>query len=326
MNPQYFKRFLNQVPKLDPVQKKALTTALNTQGNPILERLAKEVIEHSICIHCQSGRLRKHGFSAGRQRFFCNDCRKSFVCTRGTAYFYQHKPELWQKYLKHMMNLDSIRLCAKELGICVSTSFFWRHRYLRATENTFEPKLEGIIEADETYIRESQKGSRHLNRPARRRGSKASTQGLNKKDWIAVLTAKDRNHHEYDHVLSTVSGAEINTFLGDKVEDESVLCTDGKAAYNKICTEHHLHHVVLKESRVKNSLYHIQNVNNYHSQIKRCISNMRGVPVNICLGILGWFRMLDWHKYQQFSAEYLSDEEKFFEFKLLQVQQHNFRT
>ena len=124
MNPHYFKRFLNQVPKLDPVQKKALTSALSFQSNPILERLAKEVIDHSICIHCQSERLRKHGFSAGRQRFFCNDCRKSFVCTRGTAYFYQHKPELWQKYLKHMMNLDSIRLCAKELGICVSTSFF----------------------------------------------------------------------------------------------------------------------------------------------------------------------------------------------------------
>ena len=51
-----------------------------------------------------------------------------------------------------MLNLDSIRRCAKELGICVSTSFFWRHRYLMATENTFEPKLEGIIEADDEYM------------------------------------------------------------------------------------------------------------------------------------------------------------------------------
>jgi len=186
MNPQHFKHILDQVPRLDPTQKQTLSFALKTENNPILERLTKEVIDHSRCIHCQSERLRKHGFSAGRQRFFCNHCRKSFVCTRGTAYFYQHKPELWQKYLTHMLQLESIRRCAAEVGIGVNTAFFWRHRYLNATENTFEPRLEGIIEADETYFRESQKGSRHLTRPARKRASKASSPRVNHKDWIPV--------------------------------------------------------------------------------------------------------------------------------------------
>ena len=326
MNPQHFKHILEQVPKLDPSQKNTLTSALKTQANPILERLSKELINHSICIHCQSKRLRKHGFSSGRQRFYCNDCSKSFVCTRGTAYFYQHKPELWEKYLKHMLDLDSIRRCAKALGISVSTSFFWRHRYLKATENTFEPRLEGIIEADETYFRESQKGSRALKRPARKRGSKASSAGLNNKDWVAVLTAKDRSHHEYDHVLEAVSGIQINNCLGKKVADQSVLCTDGQPAYHKLCAEHHLHHVVLKGSRVTDSLYHIQNINAYHSVIKRCISTMRGVASQYLPKYLGWFRMLDWHKYQSFSDDIQTDAEKFFEFKLLQVQQHDFKT
>ena len=127
MNPQHFKHFLDQVPRLDPSQKQTLTFALKAEDNPILERLSKEIIDHSTCFHCQSKRLRKHGFSAGRQRFFCNHCRKSFVCTRGTAYFYQHKPELWQKYLTHMLQLDSIRRCAAEVGIGVNTSFFLWH-------------------------------------------------------------------------------------------------------------------------------------------------------------------------------------------------------
>ena len=326
MNPQHFKHILDQVFKLDPSQKQTLTIALKDENNPILERLAKEVIDHSVCIHCQSERLRKHGFSAGRQRFFCNNCRKSYVCTRGTAYFYQHKPELWQKYLKHMLELDSIRRCAAQVGISVSTSFYWRHRYLSATQKTFEPRLEGIIEADETYFRESQKGSRQLNRPARKRGSKARTPGLNHKDWIPVLTAKDRNHHEFDHVLSKVNGAEINDCLGEKICDGSILCTDGQPAYNKICSEHNLHHVVLKDQRVKNGLYHIQNINGYHSQIKRSILAMHGVASKYQPKYLGWFRMLDWHKYQQFSEGKYSEGEKFFEFKLLQVQQHDFKT
>jgi len=42
-------------------------------------------------------------------------------------------------------------------------------------------------------------------------------------------------------------------------------CTDGQPAYNKMCEEHHLHHVVLTNYQAINGLYNIQNVNNHHS-------------------------------------------------------------
>ena len=326
MNPQHFLHMLKQVPKLDPVQKQTLTLALGPSKNPILSRLSQEIIQHSKCIHCQSGRLRKYGFSHGRQRFFCNDCRKSFVCTRGSAYFYQHKPELWQKYLEHMLELDSIRRCSKALGICVTTSFNWRHRYMNATQNTYEAKLEGIVEADETYFRNSKKGERNLNRPARQRGTKASTRGINHVDWVAVLAAKDRNNHEFDQVLSHVNGTQINDCLGCKIVDQSILCTDGQPAYNQLCQVHHLHHVVIKNNQTQPGLYHIQNINNYHSQLKRWYLKMHGVASKNLPKYLGCFRMLDWHKYQLFSSDIKSEAEKLFEFKLLQVQQHNFKT
>ncbi|NRB78144.1 MAG: IS1595 family transposase [Saccharospirillaceae bacterium] len=326
MNIHTFKRMLNQIPKLDPAQKHTLSDALNTSENIILNKLAKQVIEHHCCIHCQSERIKKYGFSNGRQRFYCNACAKSFVCTRGSAYFYQHKPELWAKYLDKMLNKDSLRRCAKELGICLDTAFHWRHRYIQSTENTFEDKLEGIIEADETFFRESKKGERHLTRPARKRGTRASTRGINNHDWVKVLTAMDRNHHEYDHILNQISGDEINKCLGEKVANESVFCSDGQPAYNKICCEHHLHHVILKNNHCKQGVFHIQNINSYHSQLKHWYVKMHGVASKYLAQYLGWFRMLQWHGYQQFSQEANTEEKKFFEFKLLQVQQHNFRT
>ncbi|MCJ8311498.1 MAG: IS1595 family transposase [Pseudomonadales bacterium] len=325
MNPQHFLHIPKHIAKLDPVQKQTLTSALSPQQNPILSRLSKEIIRHSKCLHCQSERLRKYGFSHGRQRFFCNDCRKSFVNTRGSAYFYQHKPELWQKYLQHMIELDSIRCCSKVLGICVTTSFNWRHRYMKATQNTYESKLEGIVEADETYFRASKKGERNLTRAARQRGTKASTSGINHIDWVSVLVAKDRNHHEFDHVLSKVDAAKINECLGCKIADESVLCTDGQPAYNQLCKEHHLFHVVIKNNQTQQGLYHIQNINHYHSQLKRWYLKMHGVASKNLPKYLGWFRMLDWHKYQVFSSDINTEAEKLFEFKLLQVQQHNFK-
>ena len=40
---------------------------------------------------------------------------------------------------------------------------------------TLKPKVpEGTVEADETYFLHSEKGSRKLNRPARKRGGKAA--------------------------------------------------------------------------------------------------------------------------------------------------------
>ncbi|NRB78667.1 MAG: IS1595 family transposase [Saccharospirillaceae bacterium] len=324
MNIQQFQKMIKQVPKLDPLQKQTLSNTLNKQKYSILDRLAKECLTHGKCIHCESERLRKYGKSNDRQRFYCNDCSKTFVCTRGSAYFYQHKSDDWQKYLEFMLNRDSIRLCAKKIGISVVTSFNWRHRYLNATENTYETHLDGIVEADETYFRESKKGERKLGRPARKRGTKANTRGLNKTDWVAVLTALDRNHHEFDHVLKQVTSTEINNCLGDKISDESILCTDGQPAYNQICAEHHLHHIVLKNSRCKDGIFHIQNINNYHSQLKQWVLKMHGVASKYLPKYLGWFRMLAWHKYQSFTDDKINKSEKLFEFKLLQIQQHNF--
>ncbi|MCJ8314850.1 MAG: IS1595 family transposase [Saccharospirillaceae bacterium] len=324
MNHNQFKVFINQIPKLDPVQKQQAITSLNQQDNPILNRLAKENIQHSKCIHCDSKRIKKHGKSNGRQRFFCNQCGKSFVCTRGTAFFYQHKPEHWQAYLELMLKRETIRACAEKIGVSTVTAFNWRHRYMQATQHTFEAKLEGIIEVDEMYFRESQKGNKKLTRPARKRGTNASTHGLNNKDWVAVLTAMDRNHHEYDHVLQQVNGTEINNCLGCKIVNESILCSDGQPAYNKICQEHHLHHVVLKHAQPHNTVFHIQNINSYHSYLKQWMLQMHGVASKNLPKYLGWFRMLAWHKYQSFSDDFLTQREKLFEFKLLQVQQHNF--
>jgi len=128
-----------------------------------------------------------------------------------------------------------------------------------------------------TFFRESKKRERHLICPARKRGTNASTPGINNKDRLKVLTALDRNQHQYDHILLAITGDEIHNCLGCKITDESISCIVGQPAYNKMCEEHHLHHVVLTNSYVKNGLYHIQNVNNYHSQVKWWYLRMHGV-------------------------------------------------
>ena len=53
---------------------------------------------------------------------------------------------------------------------------------------------------------------------------------------------------------------------------------------------------------------------------------MHGVASKYLARYLGWYRMLAWHQYQTFSDEFLEDSQKLFEFKLLAIQQHKFKT
>ena len=54
----------------------------------------------------------------------------------------------------------SIRQCAEEVGVGVKTSFYMRHRILDVINISLKnDTVEGIVEVDEVFIRESYKGN-----------------------------------------------------------------------------------------------------------------------------------------------------------------------
>ena len=77
---------------------------------------------------------------------------------------------------------------AARLDVHLSTAFRWRHSFLKAPKALKPKVLEGTVEADETYFLYSEKGSRKLDRPARKRGGKASKRGLSD-EQVPVLIA-----------------------------------------------------------------------------------------------------------------------------------------
>jgi hypothetical protein len=81
-----------------------------------------------------------------------------------------------------VLQSGTIRRAAALAGIHRNTSFRWRHRFLARTKTDRIWPLNGITEADETYLLESQKGSRHLDRPPRRRGGSARRRGSGEPD------------------------------------------------------------------------------------------------------------------------------------------------
>ncbi len=65
-----------------------------------------------------------------------------------------------QSYLRCMEQGMSIKKIAKELGICIQTSFDWRHKILSSLEQFVPDKLSSEVECDELELALSHKGNR----------------------------------------------------------------------------------------------------------------------------------------------------------------------
>ena len=114
------------------------------------------------CAYCKSLHIVKFGISdKGEQRYLCKDCNKTFTAKTNTIlYKSPYSEKVWRKYINCMMQGMSIRKSAKECGINADTAFKWRHKILDSLQSMHdEVKLDGVVEADETFFALSFKGN-----------------------------------------------------------------------------------------------------------------------------------------------------------------------
>ncbi len=119
----------------------------------------------AICPNCKSENVIKAGTRKGRQIYRCKNCRYQFSETARTFVYRMRKYPLMLDYLRCMLEGKSLRACADEVGICLKTSFRWRHRILAALRS-FEGGISfsGIVEADELLMQYSEKGRKYKSR------------------------------------------------------------------------------------------------------------------------------------------------------------------
>jgi len=75
-----------------------------------------------------------------------------------------------------------------------------------------------------------------------------------------------------------------------------VLCSDGFKAYIRFARDNDLIHKRLNSAvgmRVIEKVFHIQNVNAYHSRLKNWMEHFHGVATKYLDHYLGWFKHLD---------------------------------
>jgi hypothetical protein len=156
--------------------------------------------------------------------------------------------------------------------------------------------LSAIVEADETYRLESQKGSRNLTRRPRKRGGVARRRGVNR-EHDCLLVARDRGGQTLDFHTGRgpVTAAQLHKCLRPVMPADVLLISDGAAAYCRFAAQAGIMHEAVNVNdgiRARGAI-HIQNVNSWHSRFKTWLVRFRGVASRYLINYSGWQRLLD---------------------------------
>jgi len=274
-------------------------TMVESKSSSKLLSINNEYLDNKLgnCPHCGSLKYSKDGHEkSGVQRYRCKICKRSFNPFSCTWLSKIHKKELLYPYINLMnqgLSLEKIRI---ELDINKKTAFDWRHKITSSLNKIEESSFNGITESDETFFMHSCKGSSKLERKAHKRGTKASSRGINK-ELVATIVTMDRDKNIDLKVASfgRITKKDIDAAIGDKINTKTILCTDGHVSYKGFAKDKNIEHHVLRadlKQFVKQKKYHIQHVNSAHSRLKKWIENkFHGVATKYLQDYLNWFRM-----------------------------------
>jgi len=252
------------------------------------------------CPRCTGRCWHRHGHANDLQRFRCRDCGRTFNDLSGTPLARLRLKAKWLGYLDTVLEARTVRNSAKLVHVHRNTAFRWRHRFLDWVKLDQPPPLSGIVEADEMFLLESQKGSRSLDRPPRTRGGTAKRRGISR-ELDCILIARDRAGNTIDAVTGrgALKASQLTHHLLPRLDWQALLVTDSNAAYKAFARVHGIAHQTVNlragvrvRPGIKGAI-HVQNVNAYHSRFRGWLARFNGVASRYLANYLGWYRALD---------------------------------
>jgi transposase-like protein len=299
MDRDTFLVWLSEMDGLTPEQRGEVSRILDGPSSleSVIAVLEQRVGTERQCPHCETQGAIIRGCSNGLRRYFCRGCGKTFNALTGTPLARLRCKDLWSTFAESLRAGDTVEKAAERFGVAGTTVFRWRHRFLRAAK-AGAVKLGGIVEVDETYMLDSRKGERKLDRKPRKRGGKASKRGLSK-EQVPILVAVVRSGQTFSARLDAVNAETLSKHLAPVVHKDALLVSDGHRAYPPCAMALGVTHEVLNQSageRVRGDL-HLQTVNSRHAALKDLFRRHKGIATKYLDSYLAWYHLTVLPKY-----------------------------
>ncbi len=169
------------------------------------------------------------------------------------------------KLIEHFVAGSTARATAEIVGIQANTSirFFMRLRQLIASKLP-SYRLQGEIEADESYFGGVRKGKR-----GRGAGGKVAVFGLLK-----------RGGKVYTAIIPNAKTETLLPIIQEKVEPDSIVYTDTFGAYNALDVSDFHHRRINHSKLFADKQNHINGIENFWNQAKRHMRKFNGIKTD----------------------------------------------
>lgn len=209
-----------------------------------LLKAAEELIQSENCMiescpYCGGKTIIRYGKKCGKQRYYCKHCMKTFVTTTHTIMSESHQPAaVWKKVISDTLKGHSIDFTKDRLKLSHGCVFDMRHKILIGLEELLAEEsviLEDVVELDETYVLDCQKGRKFADeatRPARKHGAKSRKRGLSS-EYICICTGIQRGAGAIAAAVNRArpSIEEVQKVFDGHIGDGTLLLCDGLNAY-----------------------------------------------------------------------------------------------
>jgi len=143
---------------------------------------------------------------------------------------------------------------------------------------------------------ESQKGSRHLTRAARRRGGVAKRRGINREhDCLLIARDRDKRTLDFHTGRGPASSVKLQECLGPVLAPDVLLVSDAAKAYASFAARSGISHeaINVRAGERARGAIHLNNVNGWHGRFKTWLRRFNGVASRYLVNYSGWQRFLD---------------------------------
>jgi transposase-like protein len=267
---------------------------MDHQQHPLDALRTARFVDGVRCPRCSSERTQRWGGFAGRQRYRCRGCRRTFSDLTGTPAAYLKKTDLLPAYAACMARGLSVRGSARAVGVHPATAFRWRHRLCRALAERREP-IGGWIEVAVVRLPESRKGDRRLTRPPRRTRWPPS---MIPNPLVCVVIALDRR----GRLASGVAGTSplrpdgYERVIGPSLKDRWALVLAHEGPLGAAARFARARRGAFRDVRVRHrrrSLEHVESAREYGRRFLRWLKRFAGVATKYLDHYLAWHRTLD---------------------------------
>ena len=252
-----------------------------------------------VCPRCRS---HEHGFLKSRALFQCKSCRKQYSVKAGTIF--EDSPIKLDKWfcalwmIVNAKNGVSSYEIHRALGVTQKTAWFMMHRIRLALQRgSFDRKLMGDVEVDETYI-----GGKARNMHKKEQKKVLAKEGSFRK--AVVIGMLERKGEVRAEVINRASAKLIHEQIKHNVVPGSHLYTDEANAYIAMGKEY-AHDVICHSETYVRGNVHTNSIENFWSLLKR---GLKGTYISVEPFHL--FRYLDEQCFR-FNTRKGNDQERF---------------